>query len=110
MRCSLRGFGVNSCGWQLKNCSLLTFFQECQRHKPTIREFQRVMMEYRFVLVDLSKDCGLVEDNVLTPWPQMYAPNFIYEGQLRPGEYAQRHALIFRCTEASCSRGKLASD
>jgi hypothetical protein len=96
MRCSLRGSSVNSRGRQLKHCGLLTFFQERQQHDPTIREFQRVVMGCPVVLIDLSKDCGLVVDNLLTPRPHPDTPNFVCEGQLCAGQYANCNIDIFR--------------
>jgi len=81
---STRRLRTDFCSRRIANSSLLTLFQERQQHDPTIREFQRVVMGCRVVLVDLPEDFGLVVGNVLTPWPQMYAPNFVREGQLRP--------------------------
>ena len=58
-------------------------FKQIQQNDPAIRKFQRVVVGCGIVLVDLPEDCDLVVDNVLTPQPQTYAPNFICERQLR---------------------------
>ena len=49
------------------------------------------MMGVRAVQIDLTKDCGLVVDNVVTPRPITRAPNFVREGKLRSRKQANRN-------------------
>ena len=46
---------------------MLTLFQKVQQNDPAIWKFQRIVMGCRVVLIDLSEDCGLVDDSVLGP-------------------------------------------
>ena len=52
---------------QLKHCCRLTLAQVRQQHGPPIRKFERIVMCGKLVLVDLSKDCGLVVDCLRLP-------------------------------------------
>ena len=47
---------------QLKYRGLLAQFQKGQQDDPTIREFQRIMMDRRIVFMDLTEDRRLVAD------------------------------------------------
>ena len=101
-------FGINSHGRQLKDGSALTLFQVREQHDLATRKLQGVVMGYRFVLVDLSKDGGLAARNGLTPHKQTYAPNFVSEGQLRPRQQANCDIPIFQRRKPCCAPPKVA--
>jgi len=52
---------------ELKHGCRLTLAQECQQHGSPIREFERIVMGGRLLLVDLSKDRRLVVDCLRLP-------------------------------------------
>ena len=106
--CVLPVFKLDGAGRQLENGRLLTLFQERQQHDLPIWEFHRIVMVHRIVLIDLPEDRGLVVDNLLTPRPQTYAPNFFCEGQSSvPGSRQTAMLAVFRRTEACRASVKL---
>jgi hypothetical protein len=82
------------CRWQLKHGGRLTLFQQRQQNDPAIGKFQRVVMSHRIVLVDLPGDCGLVEGNILIPWPYNSAPSFVGEDNSVPGRRQHPSTVI----------------
>jgi hypothetical protein len=85
-----------------KETALLAIRQLGQKNDLAIWKFQRIVMGSRIVLKDLSKDCGLVVDNVLSPRPRSYTSNFLCERQLGAGQYANCNVHVFRRGKSTC--------
>jgi hypothetical protein len=54
----------------LQNRSLLTFIQTRQEHDLAVWKLQRIVMRRHLVLVNLSKDRGVVVDYFVSPTEQ----------------------------------------
>jgi hypothetical protein len=68
-----------SLGRQLQYGRPLSFFQRVQENDLAVWEFQRVVMTYGVLSVDLSKDRYLVFDYALGGWQGGPTPNLVSE-------------------------------
>ncbi len=104
---ALLGIRLGRSRWlrrQLEHCRRLTLAQTRQQDGLPIRKFKRIVMCGKLVLVDLSKDCGLVVDGLRLPPEQAcgHAHNFPGECQFRSRHYTHRQSKIIRGGEAAC--------
>src|SRR5215472_11874206 len=82
---------------QLQHGCLLPFAQEGQKKSPPVRQFERIMVHMRLVMIDLAKNCRLVPS-----WGGSAIDcDFRIKRKLRDGKHADRGAGVARSSESA---------